>query len=258
MPVVAVVGGIAAAAGGAAAFTAAGGFAAGITAATVVSGLTVVSGVTTALGALTGNKTLSKIGMVTGLGALAVGGANALMSSAADVATDVAATVPPVEKAVAPTLIEAEASKVVNPSVQGITNDFLIGADAPETFLTTRNQGGLLSQPITSKAPELTSVSASPRPVIELSKPIAEASRVPLGNMNSSAPSSVMDTVTGAFKGLGTFANENKGLTQLGLGMLSSVGQAQMAEAKMAEEERIKEANRRRYNNSILAQRQAY
>jgi hypothetical protein len=78
------------------------------------------------------------------------------------------------------------------------------------------------------------------------------------GLLQGSSTGGVMDSLTKPFQKFGDFANENKGLMQMSLGAIGSIGEAQKAEAKMKEEARVRDEARARYNNSILNQRQAY
>ena len=82
MPVVAIVGGIAAASAGVTAFAAA-----ATIGSTILAGVQIIGGVASVLGAVTGNQKLAKIGMIASLGATAVGAVSSLVSGAAEVAS---------------------------------------------------------------------------------------------------------------------------------------------------------------------------
>lgn len=267
MPVVAVVAGVASAASGIAAFGAATGLAA------VSAGLAVVGGVATALGGLTGNKKLMKFGMIAGLGGAAISGISSLANSGAKSATSLSlgdSGLGLSAKAAGEGLQAADtgllglgnkAAETAGGSFASGLNESLSTVNAIDTgsasLAASLPQG--YAPPVSAATTALADYRLAPPKVgIPQSSFAPSASDLMAGATERSTMTPGLDSPSSAFSDFGQWLSKNKELAKVGSGMLTSLGQAYMAEQQQKYAERMSERQRERINSSIINQYQSF
>lgn len=257
MPAVPIIAGIASAAAAAGTFT----LAAGFTLANVAAGMAIVGGISTALGAATGNKKLMKFGAVVGLGGAALGGLASLSGAASSGASGgLGLNMPSANGGLGLTAGGSTAQGMSGSAVQGLSGS--------SVGTSSGLLGSVTAAPSYSLAPAL---SGAAEAGLQAATPGASASGTGLGIQSANkafesamqlgggaGPATItggLDKAKGMLSDFGQYLGKNPEMTKIGLGALDGMSKAKAAEAAAAEEQRLIEANRARYNTSITSQR---
>lgn len=249
MPVIAIVAGVAGAAAGAGAFVGAVGLA------KLAAGMAIVGGVSTALGAVTGNKKLMKFGAVVGLGGAALGGIASLSGAASKAAGGAAGS--------SFSLADAAGNsgnlglKVGSGSGLGLTAS-TAGQGLQATGLLNSAASAVPSFAASSyslSAPSsqaMIPAVAGPNTVPSLAVKAPSANPISLPDPGSAT--SGFDTAKGMLSNFGKYLKDNPELTKVGLGAMDGMSRAKASQDEFDTRQRQLDADRARYNASILNQ----
>jgi hypothetical protein len=262
MPAVPIIAGIASAAAGAGAFS----LAAGFTLANVAAGMVIVGGISTALGAATGNKKLMKFGAVVGLGGVALGGIASLSGNASGGASGGLGLKAPAANGGMGLTAGSAGQGLSGSAVQGLSGSAVQGlsgsagqgissgllGSATPSYAIAPSLSGVAEAGVQAATPGL---SAATQAGVQSANKAFESAMQLGGGAGPAAITTGWDSAKGMLSNFGQTLNKNPGLITVGLGALSGMSQAKAAEEAAAEEQRIRAADRNRFNTSITSQR---
>lgn len=265
MPVVVVVGGIAAASAGFAAIGAATGLAA------FVAGAQIVGGVASVLGAVTGNKKLAKVGMIASLGATAVGAISSMATSASSLTAEAAgaAEVAGGASGASGLMGQAAAGDYASFAAKSAAPQLLSNMGSEAAGLTTSAVADIaksvaldapLSSSLAAAAPAVNAAAQGVQaaPVVNAA-PAVNTSPTKIPAVNEAPVSGgLLSGFKDAAQGLSKFANDHPEAIKLTTGMLNGFSQAYSEKEKLQQAERMAEDKRKRMNKSITAIQSAY